>query len=224
MTTLDASQGGLGGCPYAPGATGNIVTEDLVFMLEAMGLGRESTSSGGRRPRHHRRGAAGRADLRPHPRRRVAQGVRLTPTEARRERMLPLEGIRVVEFSTWSWVRPPGCCSATSGPSDQGRAARRGRQDPPPARLGRGVLPGLQPQQAQPGARPQGAGGHRVGAAADHRGGRADREFPARRAGGHGARLRRAEGGQSGAGLLLAKGFLGRPLRGPRRRSTRWCR
>jgi len=38
VTTLDASQGGLGGCPYAPGATGNIVTEDLVFMLESMGL------------------------------------------------------------------------------------------------------------------------------------------------------------------------------------------
>ena len=34
---FDASLGGLGGCPYAPGATGNIVTEDLVFMLEAMG-------------------------------------------------------------------------------------------------------------------------------------------------------------------------------------------
>jgi hydroxymethylglutaryl-CoA lyase len=29
---------GLGGCPFAPGATGNIVTEDLVFMFEAMGL------------------------------------------------------------------------------------------------------------------------------------------------------------------------------------------
>ena len=35
---FDASLGGLGGCPYAPGATGNIVTEDLAFMLEAMGL------------------------------------------------------------------------------------------------------------------------------------------------------------------------------------------
>ena len=35
---FDASIGGLGGCPNAPGATGNIATEDLVFMLEAMGL------------------------------------------------------------------------------------------------------------------------------------------------------------------------------------------
>ena len=36
--TFDASQGGLGGCPYAPGASGNVVTEDLVFMFEAMGV------------------------------------------------------------------------------------------------------------------------------------------------------------------------------------------
>jgi hydroxymethylglutaryl-CoA lyase len=38
VNTFDSSLAGLGGCPFAPGATGNIVTEDLVFMLEAMGL------------------------------------------------------------------------------------------------------------------------------------------------------------------------------------------
>lgn len=38
ITTFDSSMGGIGGCPFAPGASGNIVTEDLVFMLEAMGL------------------------------------------------------------------------------------------------------------------------------------------------------------------------------------------
>ena len=37
ITTFDASLGGLGGCPFAPGASGNIVTEDLVLMLNAMG-------------------------------------------------------------------------------------------------------------------------------------------------------------------------------------------
>ncbi len=37
ITTLDSSIGGLGGCPYAPGASGNLVTEDLVLMLNAMG-------------------------------------------------------------------------------------------------------------------------------------------------------------------------------------------
>jgi hydroxymethylglutaryl-CoA lyase len=38
ITTVDSSLGGIGGCPFAPGASGNIVTEDLVFMLDAMGL------------------------------------------------------------------------------------------------------------------------------------------------------------------------------------------
>ena len=38
VRTYDASLGGLGGCPYAPGASGNVVTEDLVFMFEAMGV------------------------------------------------------------------------------------------------------------------------------------------------------------------------------------------
>ena len=38
LTTVDSSMGGIGGCPAAPGASGNIVTEDLVFLLEAMGL------------------------------------------------------------------------------------------------------------------------------------------------------------------------------------------
>jgi hydroxymethylglutaryl-CoA lyase len=38
VTSFDSSMGGLGGCPYAPGASGNVVTEDLVFMFEAMGV------------------------------------------------------------------------------------------------------------------------------------------------------------------------------------------
>jgi len=38
VRTFDASLAGLGGCPYAPGASGNVVTEDLVFMFEAMGI------------------------------------------------------------------------------------------------------------------------------------------------------------------------------------------
>lgn len=38
VTRFDACLAGLGGCPFAPGASGNIVMEDLVFMLEAMGL------------------------------------------------------------------------------------------------------------------------------------------------------------------------------------------
>jgi hydroxymethylglutaryl-CoA lyase len=38
VTHYDSSLGGLGGCPYAPGATGNITTEDLVNMLHDMGI------------------------------------------------------------------------------------------------------------------------------------------------------------------------------------------
>ena len=38
LTTFDSSLGGLGGCPFAPGASGNIVTEDLVFLLDSMGI------------------------------------------------------------------------------------------------------------------------------------------------------------------------------------------
>ncbi len=38
ITTFDASIGGLGGCPYAPGAAGNLATEDLVYMLDGLGV------------------------------------------------------------------------------------------------------------------------------------------------------------------------------------------
>ncbi|MGE0444478.1 MAG: hydroxymethylglutaryl-CoA lyase [Vicinamibacterales bacterium] len=37
IRTFDASAGGLGGCPYAPGATGNLATEDLIYMLDGLG-------------------------------------------------------------------------------------------------------------------------------------------------------------------------------------------
>jgi hydroxymethylglutaryl-CoA lyase len=35
---IDSAAGGLGGCPYAPGATGNVATEDVVYLLEGMGI------------------------------------------------------------------------------------------------------------------------------------------------------------------------------------------
>ena len=38
MRHFDSSMGGLGGCPFAPGASGNVITEDLVFMFESMGV------------------------------------------------------------------------------------------------------------------------------------------------------------------------------------------
>lgn len=38
IRTFDSSVGGLGGCPYSPGATGNVATEDMVYLLESMGM------------------------------------------------------------------------------------------------------------------------------------------------------------------------------------------
>jgi isopropylmalate/homocitrate/citramalate synthase len=38
VSTIDSSSGGLGGCPYAPGAAGNLATEDLLYMLDGMGI------------------------------------------------------------------------------------------------------------------------------------------------------------------------------------------
>jgi len=38
ITTVDSALGGLGGCPYAPGASGNVATEDVIYMLEGMGV------------------------------------------------------------------------------------------------------------------------------------------------------------------------------------------
>ena len=51
MSVLDASAGGIGGCPFAPGATGNIATEDLTYLLDrsgfATGVDRESVAATG---------------------------------------------------------------------------------------------------------------------------------------------------------------------------------
>lgn len=38
VSVVDSSVGGLGGCPYAPGASGNVATEDVVYMLNGMGV------------------------------------------------------------------------------------------------------------------------------------------------------------------------------------------
>jgi isopropylmalate/homocitrate/citramalate synthase len=38
VATFDSSAGGLGGCPYAPGATGNLATEDLLYVLHGLGI------------------------------------------------------------------------------------------------------------------------------------------------------------------------------------------
>ena len=73
---FDSSMGGLGGCPFAPGASGNVITEDLVFMFESMGI-----ATGIDLPKLFAarevliKAIAGRADLRPHPRSRPAKRI-----------------------------------------------------------------------------------------------------------------------------------------------------
>ena len=46
VSVVDSSVGGLGGCPYAPGASGNVATEDVVYMLNGMGIETVSLESG----------------------------------------------------------------------------------------------------------------------------------------------------------------------------------
>jgi hydroxymethylglutaryl-CoA lyase len=75
ITRFDGSLGGLGGCPYAPGASGNISSEDAIHMLDAMGLrhrhrpappaGRGAPDAADRRPRRAGPGGQGRAHQRP---------------------------------------------------------------------------------------------------------------------------------------------------------------
>ena len=59
VTRLDSSVGGLGGCPFAPGASGNIATEDLVYLLRDSGVGvdvdlQTAIDAAARRPARHR--------------------------------------------------------------------------------------------------------------------------------------------------------------------------
>ena len=50
VTVVDSSVAGLGGCPYAKGASGNVATEDLVYMLDGLGI---QTVRGQRLSYHH---------------------------------------------------------------------------------------------------------------------------------------------------------------------------
>jgi crotonobetainyl-CoA:carnitine CoA-transferase CaiB-like acyl-CoA transferase len=119
VRTFDASLGGLGGCPYAPGASGNVVTEDLVFMFEAMGVrtgidleklmaARAPLMAG--LPGEPVYGMTPEAGLP----KGFVQGARLTaPTTAdieegtSKDTPLPYAGIRVVEFT--HMVMGPTC-------------------------------------------------------------------------------------------------------------------
>ena len=117
VRTFDASLGGLGGCPYAPGASGNVVTEDLVFMFEAMGVStgidleqliaaRAPLMAG--LPGEPVYGMTPEAGLP----RGFVQGARLTKADEKPAPppslpSLPFAGIRVVEFT--HMVMGPAC-------------------------------------------------------------------------------------------------------------------
>ncbi len=51
IAKFDSSAGGLGGCPYAPGATGNVGTEDVLYLLDTMGIETGVDSRKSARPR-----------------------------------------------------------------------------------------------------------------------------------------------------------------------------
>ena len=59
VRVIDSAAGGLGGCPYAPGATGNVATEDVVYMLEGMGIRTGETAGGNQRNQQAARPPAG---------------------------------------------------------------------------------------------------------------------------------------------------------------------
>jgi crotonobetainyl-CoA:carnitine CoA-transferase CaiB-like acyl-CoA transferase len=115
VRTFDSSQAGLGGCPYAPGASGNVVTEDLVFMFESMGVktgidlnrlmqAREILKRG--LPGEPLYGMLPDAGL---PKTFIAASTDATPDGASDDvsAQLPLAGIRVLEFS--HMVMGPTC-------------------------------------------------------------------------------------------------------------------
>jgi isopropylmalate/homocitrate/citramalate synthase len=60
VTTLDAAAGGLGGCPFAPGAAGNLATEDLLYLLDGLGIETGVSLAGVTETSRFLRGALGR--------------------------------------------------------------------------------------------------------------------------------------------------------------------
>ena len=132
IRSFDAALAGLGGCPFAPGASGNIVTEDLVFMLESMGfetgidlqklVAARTPAAGGVAG-----GGSGTAPWRalafrgPSKRRRDATGGH----ECRRR----WPGCGSIEFTHMIMGPAVGLCAGRAGRGrDQGGAGRRGRQ------------------------------------------------------------------------------------------------
>jgi hypothetical protein len=103
VRSFDSSMAGLGGCPFAPGASGNVITEDLVFMFESMGLRTGSISRSSSRRAACWLKRFRRAGVRSHARRGAAQRLPAGSLMSK----LPLDGVRVVEFA--HMVMGPSC-------------------------------------------------------------------------------------------------------------------
>ena len=119
VARFDASLAGIGGCPHAPGASGNVATEDAAFMLASMGMDTGIDLPRLLALRATRGGLARRRDAARHAvARRPADDLRRreTPPRRRDDRMdtanatngaLPLAGVRVIEFT--HMVMGPTC-------------------------------------------------------------------------------------------------------------------
>ncbi len=224
VRTFDASLGGLGGCPYAPGASGNVVTEDL--RLHVRGHGRAHRRR--HRPTHRgalRRwpaGLPGETGLRHDAGRRLAQGF--------------VQGIRTVTTCPEAGIVPayaPASASSSSptwsmGPDLRPAAGRPGREvikvEPiggdPPCRLLELERASSRPSTATRRAsrstskKPRGRGGR--AAPRRHRR-RRQRELQARHHEEAGPRLRHAQQAQPALDLREPQGLPARPVRPPHR-------
>ena len=146
---IDSAAGGLGGCPYAPGATGNVATEDVVYMLEGMGVATGVDMAKARRgdqcreradrpstgqPRGvcvERKGAGGEVG-RLHRIRRVGKGALATcpPSIAvRREMVGTLRFAHPTDYASVTAPRP----APSPGPAARSKCPGRSTAAAPPA-------------------------------------------------------------------------------------------
>ncbi len=170
ITRFDACLAGIGGCPHAPGASGNVDTEDLVFMLESMGVATGIDSAEAARPCADgwRAGSKAKACTARCGARAFRRPSRRDGGSHRHERWPSLKHRRkallppppAADRHPRGRVHPHG-----HGPDlrhGAGRPGRRGHQGrahrwrphAPPAGRGRGLLPHVQPQQEEHRARP----------------------------------------------------------------------
>ena len=223
---FDAALAGLGGCPFAPGASGNIVTEDLVFMLESMGF---STGIDLRRLIAARAllhdGACRTSRCTARCRAPASRRPSAPPPDPTVHAALPLAGIRVVEFAHMVMGPTCGLVLADLGadvikvePAPDGDNTRR------LGGSGAGFFAAGQPQQAQPRGRSEGGRRHRAGAPPAGERRRAGGEFPPRCDGQARPRLGRAARAAI-RGWSIAPARASCPARTSTAwRSTRWCR